>query len=67
MLFWLPFTRSTCYTRSSQAHSLALYALAACITLTPKTNNCYFLVRDQAGTMSLLELRPVIIEALSLS
>ena len=27
-LFWLPFTRSTCYTRSSQAHPLALYALA---------------------------------------
>ena len=42
---------------------------SCCIALTPKTNNCYFLVRDQAGTCknSLLDLRPLIIEALSLS
>ena len=42
---------------------------SCCIALTPKTNNCYFLVRDQQehAKMSLLELRPVIIEALPLS
>lgn len=49
-LFWLPFTRSTCYTRSSQGHSLARSVCSCCIALTPKTNNCCILVRDQAGT-----------------